>query len=121
MQAPAREPRCQFHMANPAPTLPGTKPNPLYSRTSWFSEGFAAARSPNRRDSSALHEPGNPRAAVAAPVGEGGDAERARAHARLQLETILTAAARVPDHKKLEPWRFIVFEGEARAPSAGSC
>jgi nitroreductase len=32
-----------------------------------------------------------------------------------QLETILTAAVRVPDHKKLEPWRFIVFEGDARA------
>jgi nitroreductase len=32
-----------------------------------------------------------------------------------ELETILTAAARVPDHKKLVPWRFIVFEGEARA------
>src|SRR6185436_16148128 len=32
-----------------------------------------------------------------------------------QLETILTAAARVPDHKRLEPWRFIVFEGDARA------
>ena len=32
-----------------------------------------------------------------------------------QLTTILTVAARVPDHKKLEPWRFIVFEGEARA------
>ena len=32
-----------------------------------------------------------------------------------QLHTILTAAARVPDHKKLVPWRFIVFEGEARA------
>lgn len=32
-----------------------------------------------------------------------------------QLATILTAAVRVPDHKKLEPWRFIVFEGEARA------
>src|SRR6185312_16992174 len=31
-----------------------------------------------------------------------------------QLETILTAAARVPDHKRMEPWRFIVFEGEAR-------
>ncbi|HUS95907.1 MAG TPA: nitroreductase [Hyphomicrobiaceae bacterium] len=31
-----------------------------------------------------------------------------------QLETILTAASRVPDHKKLTPWRFIVFEGEAR-------
>lgn len=32
-----------------------------------------------------------------------------------QLELILTAAARVPDHKKLVPWRFIVIEGEARA------
>ncbi len=31
------------------------------------------------------------------------------------LEQILTAAARVPDHKKLTPWRFIVFEGQARA------
>lgn len=31
-----------------------------------------------------------------------------------QLETILTAAARVPDHKGLAPWRFIVFEGAAR-------
>ena len=33
---------------------------------------------------------------------------------RAQLEQILTAAARVPDHKKLAPWRFILFEGEAR-------
>jgi len=32
-----------------------------------------------------------------------------------QLGIILTAAARVPDHKKLEPWRFIVFQGEDRA------
>ena len=32
-----------------------------------------------------------------------------------QLETILTAAARVPDHKKLVPWRFILFQGDARA------
>ena len=32
-----------------------------------------------------------------------------------QVRQILTAAARVPDHKKLVPWRFIVFEGEARA------
>lgn len=31
------------------------------------------------------------------------------------LRRILTVAARVPDHKKLEPWRFIVFQGEARA------
>lgn len=32
-----------------------------------------------------------------------------------ELTQILTAAARVPDHKKLVPWRFVVFEGEARA------
>lgn len=31
-----------------------------------------------------------------------------------ELELILTIAARVPDHKKLAPWRFIVFEGESR-------
>src|SRR6266481_2807514 len=31
-----------------------------------------------------------------------------------QLQTILTAAARVPDHGKLFPWRFILFEGEGR-------
>lgn len=32
-----------------------------------------------------------------------------------ELETMLTIAARVPDHKRLVPWRFVVFEGEARA------
>jgi nitroreductase len=32
----------------------------------------------------------------------------------MQLRQILTAAIRVPDHGKLFPWRFIVFEGEAR-------
>ncbi|MGE0749805.1 MAG: nitroreductase [Variibacter sp.] len=31
-----------------------------------------------------------------------------------ELDTILTVASRVPDHGKLTPWRFIVFEGEAR-------
>jgi nitroreductase len=31
-----------------------------------------------------------------------------------QLTSILTIAARVPDHKKLAPWRFVVFEGDAR-------
>lgn len=33
----------------------------------------------------------------------------------VELEKILTVAARVPDHGKLAPWRFIVIEGEARA------
>ena len=32
-----------------------------------------------------------------------------------EIEQILTAAARVPDHKKLVPWRFLLFQGEARA------
>lgn len=32
-----------------------------------------------------------------------------------QLDTLLRIAARTPDHGKLFPWRFITFEGEARA------
>ncbi|MGH6872674.1 MAG: nitroreductase family protein [Rhizomicrobium sp.] len=32
-----------------------------------------------------------------------------------ELREILAAGARVPDHGKLAPWRFILFEGEARA------
>lgn len=31
-----------------------------------------------------------------------------------ELDTILTAGTRVPDHGKLAPWRFIIFAGEAR-------
>ena len=48
------------------------------------------------------------RSAKAAMLGEPGPGPA-------QLTTILTAAARVPDHKKLVPWRFVVFEGEGRA------
>src|SRR6476646_326568 len=32
-----------------------------------------------------------------------------------EIEQMLAAAARVPDHKKLLPWRFLLFQGEARA------
>ncbi|MBX2856717.1 MAG: nitroreductase [Rhodobacteraceae bacterium] len=31
------------------------------------------------------------------------------------LRTILTAAARTPDHGKLEPWRFLLIRGDAQA------
>src|SRR5476649_2925564 len=31
-----------------------------------------------------------------------------------QVDQLLTAAARTPDHGKLFPWRFILFEGDAR-------
>lgn len=36
-----------------------------------------------------------------------------------QLEDILRAGLRVPDHGKLAPWRFIVFEGTARKQFGG--
>lgn len=42
-----------------------------------------------------------------AMTGPGPDAET--------LREMLTVAARVPDHKKLAPWRFIVMKGAARA------
>lgn len=47
------------------------------------------------------------RRSVPAPnlLGPGPDGE--------QLEKLLTIAARVPDHGKLVPWRFILLEGEA--------
>jgi len=31
-----------------------------------------------------------------------------------EIDTLLSIASRVPDHGKLAPWRFIVFEGNAR-------
>jgi nitroreductase len=31
-----------------------------------------------------------------------------------EIDTLLTIASRVPDHGKLTPWRFIIFEGDAR-------
>ena len=36
-----------------------------------------------------------------------------------ELDTILTIGARVPDHGKIAPWRFIVFEGDARLRAGG--
>jgi nitroreductase len=33
---------------------------------------------------------------------------------KAELDEIFAIAARVPDHGKLTPWRFIVFEGDAR-------
>ncbi len=37
---------------------------------------------------------------------------------RAGLIRILTAAVRSPDHAKLEPWRFVVIEGQARERAA---
>jgi len=37
-----------------------------------------------------------------------------------EIDTLLTIASRVPDHGKLTPWRFIVFEGEARHAAGGA-
>ena len=80
--------------------------NPLYSRR-WF----ASARLASSKVQLYGQEPSTSsrrRSVKPAMLGEPGPSPA-------QLDTILTAAARVPDHKKLVPWRFIVFEGEARA------
>ena len=47
----------------------------------------------NRRSASRLAEP--------APTGE-------------QLQNILRAGMRAPDHKSMQPWHFFVIEGEGR-------
>jgi len=48
------------------------------------------------------------RSTVAKDMGEPGPSAE-------QLETLIRIGARTPDHGKLFPWRFIVFEGDARA------
>lgn len=45
---------------------------------------------------------------------------KAPAPGREELLKLLTAAARVPDHGKLEPWRFVVIEGAGRERFAGA-
>ena len=47
------------------------------------------------------------RSVSANSLGEPGPSEA-------DLRQMLTAAARVPDHKTLVPWRFLLFQGEAR-------
>lgn len=37
-----------------------------------------------------------------------------------QRDALLTMAVRVPDHGKLAPWRFILFEGEARREASAA-
>jgi nitroreductase len=37
-----------------------------------------------------------------------------------ELTTLLTVASRVPDHGRLTPWRFVVFEGDARLAAGES-
>jgi nitroreductase len=36
------------------------------------------------------------------------------APSKSQIERLLTAAVRAPDHGKLAPWRFVVLQGESR-------
>jgi nitroreductase len=43
---------------------------------------------------------------------------QAPAPSDVELRDLLTLAARVPDHGKLAPWRFIVLRGEAKAALA---
>lgn len=37
-----------------------------------------------------------------------------------EIETLLTVAARVPDHGKLVPWRFVVLQGEKKQKFAAA-
>ena len=47
------------------------------------------------------------------PLGQADGIDRPRPEPP-EIDTLLAIASRVPDHGKLAPWRFIVFEGDAR-------
>lgn len=64
--------------------------------------------SPLARDDAALRFLLTRRSRPAKTLGHDGPSREA-------LRELLTAAARCPDHGKLEPWRFVVLEGAARA------
>jgi nitroreductase len=61
----------------------------------------------NRTGPTALDVVSSRRSGKARELGEPGPSKE-------QLADILKAGARVPDHGKLSPWRFILFEGEGR-------
>jgi len=62
---------------------------------------------PGRRSDEALDLLSCRRSTLAKDLGEPGPSE-------FELTTLLRLSSRVPDHGKLGPWRFIVFEGQSR-------
>ena len=44
---------------------------------------------------------------------------KAPAPSDAEIETILTAATRVPDHGRLAPWRFILYRGATQRKNRG--
>jgi nitroreductase len=44
----------------------------------------------------------------------------APAPSRSEIDEMLGIASRVPDHGKLAPWRFIIFEGDARLAASAA-
>jgi len=62
-----------------------------------------------------LNQRGDPLALLASRRSASAKAMREPGPTPAQLDTILAAAVRVPDHGKLNPWRFIIIEGGARA------
>ena len=81
--------------------MPEVPPQPEFGQATPFGQVSAEtlALLATRRSSSPQ--------SLAAP-GPSGDA----------LKTLLRLAARVPDHGKLSPWRFVLLEGEAKAQFA---
>jgi len=80
--------------------------------------------SPRRQDPPALGEalPVTPAPEVLAFLARRRSASaltlRAPGPSAEELGDLLTLAARVPDHGKLAPWRFVVLEGEGKAAFA---
>jgi nitroreductase len=73
---------------------------------SWAARQIAGMTQLNDRSSLLAFLKSRKSASAKAMTGPGPDAA--------QLADMLSMAVRVPDHGKLNPWRFVVFEGAAR-------
>ena len=108
------------HRPSRAPAAPARLPSPSWPRFRRKSRRIQAcvALLPDLCGHSACaSRNGMPDALIPSHDPPFGQADRADGPRPLgaEIDTILTIASRVPDHGKLTPWRFIVFEGEARS------
>lgn len=82
--------------------------------TQWIQYALGDEIPPFEDLESVLHFLSTRRSSLAANLESPGPTEQ-------QLEQMLTIAARIPDHRRLSPFRFIIIEGPKRSTFGNTC